>query len=90
MASAAYKIEAAAPTFSPGAGTYSGAQSVTITDATPGATIYYTTNGTTPSTSSSVYSVPISVGAKETLKAIAVASGYSTSDVAIAAYKIDE
>jgi hypothetical protein len=37
-----------------------------------------------------VYSVPISVGAKETLKAIAVASGYSTSDVAIAAYKIDE
>ena len=90
VASAAYKIEAAAPTFSPGAGTYSGAQSVTITDATPGATIYYTTNGTTPSTSSSVYSVPISVGAKETLKAIAVASGYSTSDVAIAAYKIDE
>ena len=45
---------AAAPTFSPAAGTYTSTQSVTISDATTGATIYYTTNGTTPTTSSSV------------------------------------
>ena len=47
--------QAATPTFSPAAGTYSGAQSVTISDATSGATIYYTTNGTTPTTSSTKY-----------------------------------
>jgi N-acetylneuraminic acid mutarotase len=79
---------AAAPTFNPPAGTYSTAQSVTISDTTPGATIYYTTNGTTPTTGSSVYSAPITVSSSETIEAIATASGYSTSPVASATYTI--
>ena len=79
---------AAAPTFSPAAGTYTSTQSVTISDATTGATIYYTTNGTTPTTSSSVYSAPITVSATETLKAIAVESGYTNSQAASASYTI--
>jgi uncharacterized glyoxalase superfamily protein PhnB len=80
---------AAIPTFTPATGMYTGPQSVTITDATPGATIYYTTNGTTPTTASAVYTGPMSVGASETLQAIAVASGYTASAVATAAYTIN-
>jgi sugar lactone lactonase YvrE len=79
---------AATPTFSPSAGTYTSAQTVTISSATSGATIYYTTDGSTPTTSSSVYSVPISVSATETVKALAVESGYTNSVIGSAAYSI--
>jgi N-acetylneuraminic acid mutarotase len=81
---------AATPTFSVAAGTYASAQSVTISDATTGATIYYSINGNAPTTSSTVFSAgtPIVVSSTETLKAIATASGYSTSAVASATYTI--
>jgi N-acetylneuraminic acid mutarotase len=79
---------AATPTFSPQAGTYATAQTVTISDATSGAIIYYTTDGTTPTVSSTVYAGAITVSSTETLKAIATASGLSTSAAAIAAYII--
>jgi beta-glucanase (GH16 family) len=78
----------ATPAFSPAAGTYSSAQTVNISDSTSGATIYYTTNGTTPTTSSTVYSGPITVSATETVQAIALASGHSVSTIASAAYNI--
>jgi hypothetical protein len=79
---------ASTPTFSPAAGTYTGSQSVTISDSTPGKTIYYTTDGTTPTSSSSVYSGPITVSSTQTLKALAAASGYFNSSVASATYTI--
>ena len=80
----------AAPTFTPVAGTYSSTQTVTITTPTsPTATIYYTTNGTTPTTSSTQYSGPIKVSATQTLNAIATVTGYSApSAVGSAAYTI--
>ncbi len=91
VASAAYTLNlpASPPVLSPAAGTYTSAQTVTITDTTPGATVYYTTNGTAPTTSSTKYTVPISVAATETIQAIAVATGYSTSAVVSAAYTIN-
>ena len=76
------------PAFSPAAGTYTSAQSVTLSDATSGATIYYTTNGTTPTTSSTQYTGPITVSSTETLQAIAAATGDTNSGVASAVYTI--
>jgi hypothetical protein len=81
---------AAAPTFAPPPGSYSAAQSVSLSDTTPGASIRYTTNGTTPTTSSTLYNpgTPITVGSSMTIEAIAVANGYSTSPVASGSYVI--
>jgi hypothetical protein len=76
------------PTFSPAAGSYTTAQSVAISDSTAGATIYYTTNGTAPTTSSTVYTVPITVSSTETLQAIAVETGFISSPVDAAVYAI--
>jgi N-acetylneuraminic acid mutarotase len=80
---------AATPTFSPAAGTYTSVQTVTISDSTVGAAIYYTTNGSAPTTSSSQYSGPITVASSETVQAIATEMGYGTSDVASAIYTIN-
>jgi hypothetical protein len=77
-----------APAFSPAGGTYSTSQTVTLGDA-PGTTIFYTTNGSTPTTSSTVYSGPIAVSATQTLEAIAVETGYSNSPVSTASYAIN-
>ncbi|MDP9051523.1 MAG: chitobiase/beta-hexosaminidase C-terminal domain-containing protein [Acidobacteriota bacterium] len=79
----------AAPSFSPSAGTYTSSQTVAIGTSTPGATIYYTTDGSTPTTSSPVYANPITVAASETVRAIATASGYQTSAVGSATYSIN-
>jgi M6 family metalloprotease-like protein len=78
----------ATPAFTPAPGTYTSSRSVTITDATKGATIYYTTNGTAPTASSKVYQTAIQVSASETIEAIAVAAGYSQSATGVAAYVI--
>jgi len=82
VATASFNVtlpEAAMPVFTPPAGVYAEAQGVTITDATPGSIIYYTTNGSTPTTNSARYTGPISVTTSETLVAFAVAAGYSPS-----------
>lgn len=80
---------AAAPVLSPAAGSYSGPQTLTISDATPGAAIYYTTNGSTPTTFSAQYTGPITVSSSETVVAAAIALGYSMSVPASAEYIID-
>jgi hypothetical protein len=77
------------PSLAPGGGTYTTAQTVTISDAMAGATIYYTTNGTVPTTSSSVYTGAITVGATETVQAMAVERYYTNSAAATATYAIN-
>lgn len=55
---------------------------VTVTCGTDGADIYYTTNGSTPTTSSTKYSGPFDITANCTVKAIAVKDGMTNSEVA--------
>ena len=76
------------PVISPGSGKFSGTEKITITDATAGATIYYTTDGTPPSSNSAVYSAStgITISSSETIKAIASAQGYIMSAEASATY----
>ncbi|MEA2264194.1 MAG: hypothetical protein QOJ51_7019, partial [Acidobacteriaceae bacterium] len=78
---------AATPTFTPASGTsFASSLSVSIADSTPGATIYYTTNGSTPTTGAQVYLGPITVTATTTINAIATANGFTQSGVASATY----
>ena len=79
---------AATPTFSLAAGSYTGAQIVSISDATTGATIYYTTDGSTPTTTSAVYAAPLTISATKTLNAVAKSATTNASTVASATYKI--
>lgn len=83
--------QVATPVLSPAGGQYEGSVRVSITCSTPGATIYYTTNGLEPSTSSTVYNGAItldSVG-MTTIKAIAVKNGVR-SQMATASYTVVE
>jgi hypothetical protein len=90
VASATYTILplAAAPIFSLAPGSYTSAQTLSMTDTTPSAVIRYTTDGTPPTIYSTIYSTPISVSSTETIQAIALASGYSNSPVTSASYTV--
>lgn len=80
----------ATPVFTPAAGTYTEAQTVSITCATEGATIHYTTDGTNPTTNSTVYTTPITIDTTTTVKAFAVMDGYDDSAIATAEYVIED
>ena len=78
---------ASTPTFTPnGASGFTGTQSVTISCATVGATIHYTTDGTEPTASSHVYSAALSLTSTTTVKAIAVMAGMNNSAIATATF----
>lgn len=93
-ASATYTINkndtVAAPVFSPAAGTYYGNLNVTLACSTSNATIRYTTDGTTPTTTSKVYTSAIALTATTTVKAYATASGLKDSAVVTAVYTISK
>ena len=88
IATAAYTLQVATPNILPASGIFNSAQLVTITDTTPGATIYYTTDGSTPNSNSARYNAPFAVAASETVSAIAYVSGFLPSNVATVAYTL--
>ena len=77
------------PSSSTAAGTYATAKTITITDATSGATIYYTLNGSIPTTASTKYTAVFKIAATTTVKALALAPGHSNSPVATSTYTIN-
>ncbi|HSY53924.1 MAG TPA: polysaccharide lyase family 7 protein [Opitutaceae bacterium] len=87
--------QAAMPIFSPAAGTFTSAQSITVTSLTSGASFAYTTDGSAPAesggtvTNGTFYSGAISIGSTITLNALAFKSGLTDSAVATAAYTIN-
>lgn len=74
------------PVAAPGTGNYTSPQSVSLSSGTSGAAIYYTTNGSTPTTSSTLYTAPFNVTDTTTVKAIATKSGMANSGVMTETY----
>ncbi len=96
ISSAAYNIQVMTPSVSPPAGAYSGDQSITITTSSPGATLWYTTDGTAPDPlipNGTIYGGPFTlVGpgpTTTTIKAIAIKALMANSPILSANYVID-
>ena len=87
----AYTLKASAPTLTASC-EFEGSMQVEMSCETSDVAIYYTTDGTEPTTSSSVYDGAITISATTTIKAIAARNGYSfsNSDVATATYALKE
>ncbi len=78
---------AAEPTVTPDGGKFSGSVKVSLKSTTPGAKIYYTTNGKTPTKRSTRYKKPFTLKKNTTVKAFAVAAGYKNSPMARATFR---
>jgi chitinase len=83
VASAAYALQVASLTFSPGSGTYTQPQTVSMSTTTSGTTIRYTTDGTTPTTSSPAYPGPMSIATSTTIRAMGFRDGWSPSSLIV-------
>ena len=80
----------AAPLISPNGGSYSDAVSVTMQTATSGASIYYTTDGSTPTQSSTLYSGSMTLTSSKIVKAKALKSGYNGSTETDASFLVTQ
>ena len=80
----------ATPVITPNGGTFTSPVSVTLTSQTPGANIYYTTNGVTPTQSSTLYKGPFSLVATSLLKAKAFKNNSIASSEASAWFTLDQ
>ncbi len=89
VGTANYELKIVATVFNPIPGTFSTPQSVTITTTTPGTTIHYTTDGSDPTVNSSSYSAPVLISVNSTLKAVAMKSGWTSSNITSGLYSYD-
>ncbi len=94
IANVQYKITAGPtcemPVISPESGKYTEDQTITITSGTEGATIYYTTDGSTPTAESILYTEPFVISKAMVIKAIAMKEGFAVSKVATAEYMLGD
>lgn len=81
---------AAQPSFSQPGGYAEGTVKLEITTETPGAAIYYTLNGSKPTSSSLLYIGPIELSSSTTVKAIAVVDDRLASDMTVGTYLFEE
>ncbi len=81
-----YNPQVDTPTMNPVSQSFSTSTTVSISTTTIGASIYYTTDGTTPSSSSSLYTTPLTFTSTTTLKAIGILAGIGDSDIATEIY----
>jgi hypothetical protein len=88
ITTAVFNFKVGTPAFNPPAGSVTIGTRVALSTVTPNATIYYTTNGASPSTNSLVYTGPVTVNGNTTYRAFATAAGYADSAVAVASYSI--
>ena len=84
-----YNVEAGMPTFTPSGGTYTTPQSVAMSGTSAGAVIRYTTDGSEPDGTSTVYTAPVNLTANTTLKAKAFHANMVTSSTRTAAYNFN-
>lgn len=75
---ATFQVKAAEPFGLPAAGTYGAAQEVTLGCVDPDAKIYYTTDGSEPSSESALYTSPINVTSTMVIKAVAIKNTLSS------------
>jgi alpha-tubulin suppressor-like RCC1 family protein len=86
---AAYTLTPVAPAFSPAAGTFTAAQNVTISTTTAQTEIHYTTDGSTPTASSALYTAPVAIGTSTTLKAVALRTNWTPSATTSGTYTMN-
>lgn len=86
----ATEVKVATPVLVPGtATTFTTSQVVSMSCTTVGAKIYYTNDGTAPDATKTLYTAPITLEATKTIKAIAILSGYTNSDVVTVTYTLN-
>ncbi|MGC9943852.1 MAG: chitobiase/beta-hexosaminidase C-terminal domain-containing protein, partial [Verrucomicrobiota bacterium] len=81
-----YNSFLATPTISPDGLAFTNSVTVTLSDSTPGVSIYYTEDGNIPTTNSTLYTAPFLVTSTLNLQAVAVKAGAINSGVASASF----
>jgi len=88
VSAATYTLRAAAPGITPTGGAYTAPPTIAMTTVTTGATIRYTIDGSTPTSTSPVYAVPFALVQSATLRARVFKGGWTPSDVTSASYEV--